>query len=420
MSRTIGAIAPPPGIIPNFIDPHNVHKYNVITQSVCFATSTIFVSARLLTKIRFTPPLGPEDYTCFVAWLGLLAYGILDLVTDAYGEGTHLWDVTQTHAVHWAKLANVQEIIYGPIILITKISILLLYAKLFAPQRRSVTYILIQMLLYFNLLFYTAITVVKIFECTPRSKIWEKTTPGHCINLAVLLYVTGVVNTGSDIAILMLPLTVIWHLQMPTNRKIGVSAAFAAALFAPIASILRLEASIKGASSTDATYALFGISLWTQAEITTGVICSCLPTLPALYRHYAPKNSSMRPSGRREGLDSHTVKAPKHSILSSFRMAPNARYQDHDDPRLLRAEYLELGGVSGDERRGVELSGPITTKIEGGTDASTDWGATKSEGDGTLDSDGQDGHWGGITKTVCLESVPQPPMTTQGVGPRKP
>ena len=61
MSRTIGAIAPPPGIIPNFIDPHNVHKYNVITQSVCFATSTIFVSARLLTKIRFTPPLGPED-----------------------------------------------------------------------------------------------------------------------------------------------------------------------------------------------------------------------------------------------------------------------------------------------------------------------------------------------------------------------
>ncbi|CAD6574768.1 MAG: hypothetical protein ASARMPRED_006899 [Alectoria sarmentosa] len=410
-TTTVGAIAPPPGIIPNFIDPHNLHKYNVITQSVCFATSTIFVSARLLTKIRFTPPLGPEDYTCFVAWLGLLAYGILDLVTDAYGEGTHLWDVTQTHAVHWAKLANVQEIIYGPIILITKISILLLYAKLFAPQRRSVTYILIQTLLYFNLLFYTAITLVKIFECTPRRKIWEKTTPGHCINLAVLLYVTGVVNTASDIAILMLPLTVIWHLQMPTNRKIGVSAAFAAALFAPIASILRLEASIKAASSKDATYALFGISLWT-----------CLPTLPALYRHYAPKDSSMRhPSGRREGLDSHTVKAPKHSILSSFRMAPSARYQDHDDdPRLLRAEYLELGGVSGDERGGAELSGPVTTKIEGGADASIDWAATKSEGDGPLHGDGQCGRWGGITKTVCLESVPQRPMSTQGIGAREP
>lgn len=127
----------------------------------------------------------------------------------------------------------------------------------------------------------------------------------------------------------------------------------------------------------------------------------------------------MRPSGRREGLDSHTVKAPKHSILS-FRMAPSTRYQDHDDPRLLRAEYLELGGVSGDERRGAELSGPVTTKIEGGTDASTDWGATKSEGDGPLHGDGQYGHWGGITKTVCLESVPQPPMSTQGIGARKP
>lgn len=72
--------------------------------------------------------------------------------------------------------------------------------------------------------------IISLTETNIRSKIWEKTTPGHCINLAVLLYVTGVVNTGSDIAILMLPLTVIWHLQMPTNRKIGVSAAFAAAL----------------------------------------------------------------------------------------------------------------------------------------------------------------------------------------------
>ena len=159
-----------------------------------------------------------------------------------------------------------------------------------------------------------------------------------------------------------------------------------------------------------------------QAEITTGVICSCLPTLPALYRHYAPKDSSMRhPSGRREGLDSHTVKAPKHSILSSFRMAPSTRYQDHDDdPRLLRAEYLELGGVSGDERGGAELSGPVTTKIEGGADASSDWAATKSEGVGPLHGDGQCGRWGGITKTVCLESVPQRPMSTQGIGAREP
>ena len=126
-------------------------------------------------------------------------------------------------------MANVQEIIYGPIILITKLSILLLYSKLFAPSRKSRTYFFIQLLAYFNTLFYIAVTLVKIFECTPRSKIWERTKPGTCINFGTLLYVTGIVNICSDIAILVLPIHVIWHLKLPVMRKVGVSAAFAAA-----------------------------------------------------------------------------------------------------------------------------------------------------------------------------------------------
>ena len=127
-------------------------------------------------------------------------------------------------------MINVHEIIYGVIILITKVSILLLYSRLFAPSRKSMTYFFIQLLLCFNVLFYTAITLVKIFECTPRRKIWEKSTPGRCINIAALLYVTGTVNVCSDIAILILPLNVIWHLHLPMKRRVGVSAAFAAAL----------------------------------------------------------------------------------------------------------------------------------------------------------------------------------------------
>lgn len=127
-------------------------------------------------------------------------------------------------------MANVQEIIYGPIILITKVSILLLYSRLLAPSRKSATRFFINLLLYFNILFYTAITLVKIFECTPRKKIWERRTPGHCIDLVALLYVTGIVNICSDIAILILPMFVIWNLQLPPMRKLGVSAAFTAGL----------------------------------------------------------------------------------------------------------------------------------------------------------------------------------------------
>ncbi|KAL9639233.1 MAG: hypothetical protein Q9164_001055 [Protoblastenia rupestris] len=231
-----------------------------------------------------------------------------------------------------------------------------------------------------------------------RRKIWEQAVPGHCINLAVLLYVTGTVNTCSDIAILILPLGIIWRLQLPTNQKIGVSAAFTAALLAPIASILRLESSIKGAASKDVTYNVFAIALWTQAEITIGVICSCLPTFPALYRHYVPSLSSSRTSGRRRGVDDQSTKPSKHSVLPS-------RYQHHDDPHLLREEYLELDGVSRDESPRTAFNGPVT-KIEGGINVNTNWEAHR-RGDQNVDNDCHIGHGGGITKTVHLEAVAQ-------------
>ena len=63
MAPTIGGMAPPLGTSPNFVDPYSLQKYNVITQAVCFTSSTIFVSARLFTKIRLIPPLRSEDCT---------------------------------------------------------------------------------------------------------------------------------------------------------------------------------------------------------------------------------------------------------------------------------------------------------------------------------------------------------------------
>ena len=131
-----------------------------------------------------------------------------------------------------SQLENAQEALYGPVILVTKMSILLLYSRLFDARHtlKSKTYICTQLLIYFNTLFYIAVTLVKVFECTPRSKIWEPQTPGHCINFQALLYVTGIVNVISDVALIILPVGGVCALQMPVARKVGVVAAFGAAI----------------------------------------------------------------------------------------------------------------------------------------------------------------------------------------------
>lgn len=93
-------------------------------------------------------------------------------------------------------------------------------------------------------------------------------------------------------------------------------------------------------------------------------------------------------------------------MSSAFSLRDRISGSRHYEPggdRLVRAEYLELGNLSG-ESSNDKRRGPITT-IEGGV------GILSLESGGTLNRDGVcgDGTYvgDGIKKTVCLESHPQ-------------
>lgn len=72
------------------------------------------------------------------------------------------------------------------------------------------------------------IMILFILACEPRAKIWDPTVPGKCNNVLAILIFSGSWNVFSDLAILLLPLYVIWRLQLPVKRKLGVSVVFAA------------------------------------------------------------------------------------------------------------------------------------------------------------------------------------------------
>lgn len=117
-----------------------------------------------------------------------------------------------------------------PIIFITKLSILLLYLRIFVPSGRPKFYYIVHFVIWFNLLFYIANLPIEIWSCIPREKIWDPLLPGHCINNELVFVAGGIINVISDFTILALPIFSIWHLQMPTQRKVGVSAVFATGL----------------------------------------------------------------------------------------------------------------------------------------------------------------------------------------------
>ena len=124
-------------------------------------------------------------------------------------------------------MVNYAEILYSIVIFFTKLSILLLYLRVFVPTRRGILYYIIQGYIWINLVFYIAIVLARILQCTPRTKIWNPYVKGHCIDGIISLVSTGSINVLSDISMLVLALYPIWQLQLPLRKKIGISAVFA-------------------------------------------------------------------------------------------------------------------------------------------------------------------------------------------------
>ncbi|MCJ1262841.1 hypothetical protein MMC22_002711 [Lobaria immixta] len=99
----------------------------------------------------------------------------------------------------------------------------------------------------------------------------------------------SIINSVCDFIILLLPQGVIWKLQMPIRRKLGISAIFLIGLLACIASIMRLYYSIRVLQTGDDTYYLVIFGLWTHAEFTLAIICGSLPVSPRFFQTFQPK-----------------------------------------------------------------------------------------------------------------------------------
>lgn len=120
---------------------------------------------------------------------------------------------------------NVFEVLYPPLIGLTKLSICLQYAHIFVLNRDKRFWYL-QGFMVVNTLYFIACFTVTIFRCSPRAKIWNPELPGTCVEYGIIFLAIGLFNVVSDFLMLVFPISCIWNLQMSTERKLGVSAVF--------------------------------------------------------------------------------------------------------------------------------------------------------------------------------------------------
>lgn len=122
---------------------------------------------------------------------------------------------------------------YLVIISMTKTSILLFYYRLFGtPGARPGFRKLLHTTQALVLVWFIASVVPGIFRCHPLDDVWKPfvvSAPDvrrYCIDNDVYYLSTSTFNIALDFWILVLPLSIVWSLQLSGRRKIGLSAIF--------------------------------------------------------------------------------------------------------------------------------------------------------------------------------------------------
>lgn len=114
-------------------------------------------------------------------------------------------------------------------------------------------------------------------------------THGTCLNITALLISTAVLNIFTDIGILILPMPIVWRLQIQRSQKFAVSGVFLLGGFVCVASIVRAFylAEVVG---LDPLWTNLNGGIWSVIEAGVGIVAACLPTMGAILR----KGCSMR------------------------------------------------------------------------------------------------------------------------------
>lgn len=124
------------------------------------------------------------------------------------------------------QLAFIADVLYFTIVGAAKISILLIYYRIFAISRSLRRHVLVVGVVV--ILFWAATTLATIFNCWPIEWSWKNSSSPapYCINYNIFWLTAGVIEVVLDIWIIILPMREVKKLQLSVQKRVGLASVF--------------------------------------------------------------------------------------------------------------------------------------------------------------------------------------------------
>ncbi|KAM0800493.1 hypothetical protein BDR22DRAFT_963170 [Usnea florida] len=177
---------------------------------------------------------------------------------------------------------------------------------------------------------------------------------------------SATVNMILDLSIVMLPLPVLWSLQMPLKREIMMSGILSLGLYICAINIIRVIL-VARLNATGFTYSFTYAGIFASLEVSLGIITACMPTLGPLTSRktsvFAAQKPSVYSTERRLGLSSSSKGNTSDQIFKQ------RAFERLGDDELMLREVIAYGANSDGRANGANTLSDTSASLSTGDTA---------------------------------------------------
>ncbi|KAI4594999.1 hypothetical protein KJ359_007250 [Pestalotiopsis sp. 9143b] len=261
----------------------------VLAVAVTFLTLTwLVVPLRIYVRAVLTKAFGLDDVLLIITQALFTSYLSVQLGGWYWGTGRHRDDLTPEANTNALRYWFACEIFYVLTATFIKLAVGLFLIRL-SVIKFHIWFL--RILMVGSVLFGTAYLMVVLFQCRPISVFWEEApgTAGKCLEnnpVAITTYVASVINCIADWCFGILPMFIVWSLNMNKRSRLIAMGILGFASIGSTATIVRCFYVKDMLNGQDFLWATTNFAIWSTVEPGVGIIATSIATLRPILRGF--------------------------------------------------------------------------------------------------------------------------------------
>ncbi|KAI0503108.1 hypothetical protein F5B22DRAFT_630641 [Xylaria bambusicola] len=247
-----------------------------------------------------------DDWLILPATISTVGIGVsmvYGTTQQALGYRTHIpadfagdpFDVTTYQLATTSKVEFGYSVLLPLTLGLVKSSFLFFYMRIFVAEKKSPINILLVGLIVFVTIWALAFSLATVFGCKLDVEAhWGSThdLETKCMGSMTVVLLLCITDFAADLAIIIIPIPLVWRLNLSTQNKVAISAVFLLGSVTVAASLARLivegrAVNIGFAPGSDSILVITEYIYWGFVELAVAIVAACLPTLHGFLGKYS-------------------------------------------------------------------------------------------------------------------------------------